>query len=718
MTTTVFEPVREGCTPVLTPADCSPKPVEIAPAPATQAPAGQPVADQVPPIEPKAPPFGDGPKDALFGGMLPIPDWSWADVGHGLTVAGAVLAAVLVLTVVFAVPATYLGWRPARMRNWTFGAMLALPGSAMLLDWNVQAPAFHMRSGAAEFIEGRYLHGLAVMTVLIVPAAWVLATAAVTNRRVQLATHGFQSPAATERALWLQAQREQRAAARLSRYRLPFSTGGFNPNPVFGRLASEDTAAPPRSRLRLLLARNETRLIVPWIKMREHMVTVASSGKGKTTLMFRAILSWYTTAWLRHRQWWRLDRPGRPMAVVIDCNGGPESMRAAERLKRWFLALGAAEQKIGIFPTNVQFDLWALPAADHPRIQAAIADLRSVLTAMITGGAVPSTATEKYFHEIRENLIHLIMDAPARVEHGKPIGHNPPRTWLDFLARFDKVRLAKLWGGVFDDTGKIPWTGVAGADLKIAATLEGKQPVMSSTLAEFNNLYRALGSAFDGDAQITDFDLLYIVLDGVKAPDRARSQFAAIGCMLEQLADRDHGRETLLTVDEFSAVSDGKTRADKWVERLRKARIGTWWFAQHWNGLGHDDEQRQSLVAAGSGGAVLGGQEDGETLAKIFGTKRRFALSRKLIAGSAAGDEGNVQPEDGFLVDPNRLRRMEKGDIVHVSGGRARWGRVSPLDDGALKSLRLLPGLGRMRRITEPETPLAPVIDLPKRRHA
>ncbi|MBF6341753.1 hypothetical protein IU450_38630 [Nocardia abscessus] len=662
-------------------------------------------------IHPKAPPiFGDGPDSMLFGGMLPIPeDLTWARVLDVLTLVGAVAAAVLLLAVAFMVPATYLGWKPAKLRNWTIGALLALPGSAIVFGLDLAAPSIQFSSGASEFLSGRYVHGLAVMAVFIVPAAWMLATLAITNRRVQLATRGMASPAVTERMLWLQTQREQRAAARLSRYRLPFTTGGMAPHPVIGRLAAEDTAAPPRSRWRALLARNETRLIVPWIKLREHMIVVASSGKGKTTLMFRLIMAWFTTAWLRHRKWWSLDRPGRPLAVVVDCNGGPESMKAARRFAKCFAALGVPQERIGIFPADVQLDLWAIPSRD---------DLRSVLTAMVTGGAVPTTATEKYFHEIRENLIHLVVDAPQKVVDGKPVGENPPRDWLEFLSRFNPVKLAKLWGGVFDTTNKIPWAGVPGADLKIAATLEGKQPVMSSTLAEFNNLYRALGNAFDGKRHITDFDALYIVLEGVKAPDRARSQFAALGCMFEQLADQDHGRETLLAVDEFSAVSDGKTNAVKWVERLRKAKIGTIWFAQHWNGLGADDDQRTSLVGAGSGGALLGGQEDGEKLAKTFGTKRGFEFSRKQIDGTRDGAEGNVQGQDKWLIDPNRLRRMAKGDIVHVSGGRARWGRVAPLDDAALSALRPLPGLADMKATAKTPDQLAPVIDLRKHRTA
>src|SRR5690606_18107813 len=142
-----------------------------------------------------------------------------------------------------------------------------------------------------------------------------------------------------------------------------------------------------------------------------------------------------------------------------------------------------------------------------------------ILSAMVSGGSTPTTDTEKYFHEIRETLIHLIVDAPERVELidgvQAPVGHNPPRSWIEFLSRFDPATLAKLWGG---DPEVRPWPGVMGIDKEISSTIDGKQPVLNSARAEFANLYRSLGNAFDGDKALTDFDVLYIVLEGVKTP--------------------------------------------------------------------------------------------------------------------------------------------------------------------------------------------------------
>ncbi|MEV6432938.1 hypothetical protein [Nocardia sp. NPDC051463] len=704
------------CKPVLTPADCAP----YAPTPAAT-PVPTPTESPRIDVHPTMPPIGL--KNDPLGWLPDFSSWSWDSVGDGALLGAAVLVTVLIGTVAILAPATLLGWKPQRLRNWLFGSVLVMPGAAALWAWDVFAPVRQFNAAATEFIAGEYVGGLLGMATLTIPAAWLVATILHTRKRVQLVTVGLASQARTERALWAQAQREQRAATRLSQRRLPFTTGGLNPELVIGRLSTECDQAPPRSLVRSLTGRTETRLILPWINVAEHMSTVASSGSGKTTLLKRVLVSWFVTTWTRHRQWWRLDRPGRPLAIVVDCNGGPESRKVAAGLRTWFRALGVREDRIGVFPDDVSLSMWPRKdfATKKPEVQKAIVDdLRSILSAMISGGSTPTTDTEKYFHEIRETLIHLIVDAPARVELidgvPTPIGHNPPRSWIEFLSRFDVEKLARLWGG---PAMARPWPGVPGIELEISSTIDGKQPVMTSARAEFANLYRSLGDAFDGDKSLTDFDLIYIVLEGVKTPDRARAQFGALGTMFEQLADKEHGRTALMAVDEFSAVSDGKTRAVKWVERLRKAGIGSWWIAQSWQGLGHDDDNRDGLVSAASGGSLLMRSPDPETLSKKYGTRPKFELSRKVVAGNHDGDEGNVKPGDQFLIPPNRLRAMKKGDVVQVSGGRARFGRVSPLDDAELKRLRPLPGLDRFAGPDHAQADaLAPVIDLSKRRPA
>lgn len=655
------------------------------------------------------PPNGP-PSDLVRRGNELLDKLSSLHIGDILHVIGIIAATWLAVLILVLVAATVFGWSPARLRNWSVGSLL-IPSVAMLTDVGWTAPILQFHGGTAEVLHGTLSNGISSMAVLIVPAAWIAATALYTHKRVKLATTGYQNAAHTERAVWAHTQRQLRSAGRMSRHGVPFTTGGLNPQPVLGRLASEDSSAPPKSMLRELFGRNESLLVMPLIKFAEHLISVGNTGSGKTTLMFRAILSWYVTVWTRHGQWWRTNRQGRPLAIIVDCNGGPKSVDAAEALRDVFVSrLGVPADRFGIFPRDVQLDLWNMDRDD----------MRVVLGSMISGGNTPTTDTEKYFHEIRETLIHLIVDAPKEFDADRtPIGENPPRDGIEFLSRFEPNKLARLWGGVFD--ARVPWGGAPGVDLEIGSLLAGKQPVLHSARAEFGNLLRVIGAGFDGATTFTDFDVLYCVLEGTSQPDRARAQFGALGCILEQLATKQHGRTCQVFFDEFSAVSDGKSRAAAWVQRFRKASIGTVWFAQNWIGLGPDDDNRESLVDAGAGGALLARQEGGDKLCKKFGTKRGFELSRKLIRGAAHGDEGNMQAHDGWLVDPNRLRTLSKGDIAHASAGRVRWGHITPLDHAALAALRPLVGIEAMEtRPVQPQTsaPSAAenVIDLAYRR--
>ncbi|VFA96162.1 Uncharacterised protein [Nocardia farcinica] len=583
-----------------------------------------------------------------------------------------------------------------------------MPGASALWAWDVYEPVRDFSAAAVEFMAGEYVTGAFGMAALLIPAAWLAATLLHARRRVQLATVGLASPARTERALWAQAQREQRAAARLSRRRLPLTTGGLNPDLVIGRLAVEHDQAPPRGVLRQLAGRTETRLILPWINVAEHLSTVASSGSGKTTLMRRVLVSWYATTWKRHRQWWRRDRPGRPLAIVVDCNGGPESRKVAAGMRTWFEALGVPAERIGIFPDDVSLGLWHTTSRD---------DLRSILSAMVSGGSTPTTDTEKYFHEIRETLIHLVVDAPAQVKVidgvPTPIGENPPRSWIEFLSRLDPARLARLWGG---QLGVSPWTGVPGRG--DGDRIDPRRQAAGHQLRarRIRQPLPLVGRRVRRRQAADRFRCRLHRPGGVKTPDRARAQFGALGTMFEQLADKEHGPHV---ADGRGRVLGGLGWQDPRGEVGRAAAEGRYRVVVDravLAGLGHDDDSRSALVAAASGGSLIGRSTDPETISKIYGTRHKFELSRKLVSGNRDGDEGNVQSSDQYLLPPNRLRAMQKGDVVQVSGGRARWGRVSPLDDAELKRLRPLPGLDRFTTAETDTDALAPVIDLTHKR--
>jgi hypothetical protein len=97
----------------------------------------------------------------------------------------------------------------------------------------------------------------------------------------------------------------------------------------------------------------------------------------------------------------------RPLLVVLDCKGGADSRRVADRARRVLRDAGA--RSTAIWPDEASLSLWALP----PR------QLTTTLVDMIehgTGGAA-------YYADVMEAVVALAVDPPA----------GPPASTADFL---------------------------------------------------------------------------------------------------------------------------------------------------------------------------------------------------------------------------------------------------------------------------------------------
>ena len=88
----------------------------------------------------------------------------------------------------------------------------------------------------------------------------------------------------------------------------------------------------------------------------------------------------------------------RPLLVVLDCKGGADARRVADRARRVLRAAGA--RSTAIWPDEASLSLWALPARQ----------LTTTLADMIehgTGGAA-------YYADVLEAVIALAVDPPCR----------------------------------------------------------------------------------------------------------------------------------------------------------------------------------------------------------------------------------------------------------------------------------------------------------------
>ncbi|WP_280317223.1 hypothetical protein [Nocardia wallacei] len=667
--------------PIARPTDCAPVldfRAECTPATSAQ-PAPTDSPHEVIRITPEAPPIpgaDSGPLKHLDG--LHLPDIDASDLLHAAEVTAAFGGAVgAVTTAAMVAGSSWLfAWTPVRLRNFAFGAGL-LPASSLALDgWH--GPGNAVAHGAAEVAAGMPITGIASASVVLVPAGWMMAALMSARFAHILETRGRKSMDRTKRSEWARQQRQQRSAARLSRTELPLTRGTANPRIVIGRAARRVSVAPAKSVTGRLAGRHDDVFTVDWLAFGEHFSCVGGPGSGKTTAMDRMILSWWTTGWRRHTQWWRTDRPGRPLAIVLDLKGAQDARRNARKVAAAAMRLGIPAERIGIFPDETHLSLWTGTAEDmRPRFEALI------------GAGVDATGmdpAEAYYMQARKTLLHLVIDMPDRAKKLGP-GENPPRDSVEFMRRMNKNVLVKGWAGHDGEQDEIT-----------AITYEGKTtPILLSERSAMANLFRELGSALDGDRDLAEFDLVYCCLEGTTAPILAKAQFAALISMVFALAGRDHGRAVHLFCDEFAQVC-GDEGAARTVELLRSAGCGSGWFTQSWMGLGPNDDARHRLLDSCSGGVFVMRSYSAGQLAEKIGTRPTFAKSRKLIGGTRDGDEGNVQPDDSFIVPPAVLASFAPGDIVHVIGGKATFGHVSALDPD---QVRPLPGL------TESTTPQA-----------
>ena len=159
----------------------------------------------------------------------------------------------------------------------------------------------------------------------------------------------------------------------------------------------------------------------------------------------------------------RVHRPGlqrhaagaghRPLLVVLDCKGGADSRRVADRARRVLREAGA--RSTAIWPDEASLSLWELP----PR------QLTTTLVDMIEHG----TGAAAYYADVMEAIVALAVEAPG----------GPPASAADFLGRLDAGWLAAAYAG-----------RRTGSD---AALLRSAARHVSDIALRFRTLFRRLG---------------------------------------------------------------------------------------------------------------------------------------------------------------------------------------------------------------------------------
>ena len=304
---------------------------------------------------------------------------------------------------------------------------------------------------------------------------------------------------------------------------------------------------------------------IPYARMRSHQVVVGTTGTGKTTLLLRLWAGFMATALRRHAA-----GQGRlPLLVVLDCKGGADARRIADRARRVLRLAGA--RSTAIWPDEASLSLWALPPDQ----------LTTTLVDLIEHG----TGAAAYYADVMEAVVGLAVAAPC----------GPPSATADFLARLDAGWLAMAYS-----------SGEHEAELALVRSASRQ---LGDIALRFRTLFRRLGGGLDGPGGFGDADAWYCILEGTAEISVAEAQARALVDILASYATRPARtragrREILLAVDEFSAVS---RRLPIWqlYERARSLGLAVQVSAQSWQGLAADDDERYRIAATADGGIWL-----------------------------------------------------------------------------------------------------------------
>jgi hypothetical protein len=547
--------------------------------------------------------------------------------GWLLLAALAVAAWPVTLAAIAGYAAAWLrGWPAARLGRAAAGT---LPFTAIWLA----AAIVHDHGWRATLLTGDWEHGWHQLTALgvartfllvapvAVPAGLGLA-AGLWAWRIYAVTTGIggrlaSAPMTFDRRQW---KRQVRAAR------------GRIAAPGAAPLLARGGRLPVGGTIRAVGHRWRPVLTIPYAACGRHMVIVGATGSGKTNLMIRLWAGWFTAA--------RYDGQ-QPLLVVLDCKGGRDARRKADRTRR--LLYGAGARRVAIWPDEARICLWDLPPED----------LAVLLYQMIETG----DGAAAYYADIMQAVLYLAVTAPG----------GPPGNAASFLDRLDGRWLQAAWGD-----GRHP---------SEAAWVHAAAKHLPDIQLRYATLLRRLGPALDGPGTLDDADVWYFILEGTREPSVAEAQAMALTELAAHAATAtgaDTGAEPrviLLAADDYSAVSR-RVPVSNLYERGRSLGIGVQVSAQSWQGLGKDEDERYRIAATADGGIWVMNTPHPEPLAALAGTRKVLETAHKFI-GATRGDEGTTREQRAPTADPDLIRRLHVGQACYIRHGGATFVQVA-----------------------------------------
>jgi hypothetical protein len=388
---------------------------------------------------------------------------------------------------------------------------------------------------------------------------------------------------------------------------------------------------------------------LPASRLRSHQIVLGGTGTGKTTLLLRLWAGFIASGLRLHAA----GQAGAPLLVVLDCKGGADARRIADRCRRVLRESGA--RNVAVWPDEARLSLWSLPASK----------LITTLVDLIEHG----TGAAAYYADVMEAVVALAVEAPG----------GPPVSTADFLGRLDPGWLAQAWLSDGD---------------RLAMARSATRQVPDIAL-RFRTLFRRLGAGLDGPGSFDDADAWYCILEGTAEVAVAEAQARALVDLLASYVTSAPGTrlQVLLAVDEFSAVS---RRLPIWelYERARSLGLTVQVSAQSWHGLAAREDDRYRLAATAEGGIWLLRTPHPDPVTALAGRRSRLDSTRQLTGWLRWSRTGTSRIQQASVADPDLIRRLDLGQAGYLHRGGVTYTQVK----------RLVAGPAALTAPTQPST--------------
>ena len=376
---------------------------------------------------------------------------------------------------------------------------------------------------------------------------------------------------------------------------------------------------------------------LPADRLRSHQIVIGGTGTGKSTLLLRLWAGFMAAGLAQHAA----GLTGPPLLVVLDCKGGADARRLADRARRVLREAGA--RNVAVWPDAASMSLWDLPPGQ----------LVTTLVDLIehgTGGAA-------YYTDVMEAVVSLAVEAPA----------GPPVSTHGLLARLDTGWLETAYAG-------------SAEQLLIVRSAARQLPDIA---LRFRAVFRRLGAGLDGPGGLGDADAWYCILEGTAEVAVAEAQARALVDLLASYVTtpRQPARQVLLAVDEFSAVA---RRLPIWqlFERARSLGLSVQVSAQSWHGLAAREDDRYRLATTAEGGIWLLRTPYPEPVVALAGQRAAVDTARRLTGWLRWSQTGTSQLRLVPVADPELVRGLDTGQAAYLYRGGVTFTQVKRLVAG------------------------------------